>query len=208
MKKLLHLGTQPLEFMAGYTIDHCPILAFEPLPWPTRIIQQLSDYRTVIVTSKQLVPFFFQPINGQLSSSAAILAIGQKTHEALKAAGYFAHAVARFSTQEGMIDLMEELGQLKEPVCYPRSSLARDLMREWLMEKNIKHDAFFCYRTIFNPSFQRKDLDGYDAVYFSSPSCVKFFFDVYSKIPPHLTCYTIGPVTEKYFMMRQARLIK
>jgi len=51
------------------------------------------------------------------------------------------------------------------------------------------------YRTELKEQ-KRLDLDGFDAVVFSSPSTAESFFRLYDRLPPHLQVYVYGRFTK------------
>ncbi len=83
-------------------------------------------------------------------------------------------------------------------VFYPRSSLARKNLEQFLQEKGIRHQVCDLYQTEFQKPEPVPHLEEIDEIVFTSPSTVRGFIEVFGAVPrdKKLTC--IGPVTEQF----------
>jgi uroporphyrinogen-III synthase len=99
------------------------------------------------------------------------------------------------STQEGMIELLKLVQLKNKKIILPRSNLARKVIDAYLIDQKIPFETIDCYRTQFNPQHVKSNLNEFDALLFTSPSTVKFFFDFYTEIQSFLLFLVIGDIT-------------
>jgi uroporphyrinogen-III synthase len=67
---------------------------------------------------------------------------------------------------------------------------------EWLAANNVSYFAPAIYDTQVNPAAKLPSLEKIDVIFFSSPSTVKAFWQLFGPPPQHITVRTIGPITE------------
>ena len=209
-KKILHLGISSPEFFLEDSVVSAPILTLTNIPLQEEFKSHLNQAGYLIITSKALVNFFLKPYRDLLRPSLKILAIGTKTKQAIEEENFNIFATAKIATQEGIIDLLKTVNFQDQLVLYPHSDLARPLIKEFFLKNNIQNLSFSCYQTQKNPLFEKKDLQSFDGVYFTSPSCVKFFFETYCQGYEHLMFYCIGDVTTNYLktLFGESELVK
>ena len=187
MSKILYLGTDPSRF--GREVIHCPLIETKPLPLPPQVLNAWDQFTHLIVTSPNGAHILkAHDLNGK-----KILAIGKGTAQILGNC----FAISHPETQEGMIALLQGLDLKDTYILYPRSSIARPLLGNYLLEAGIRHITCDLYETIFLKPDPLPHLTDFDEIVFTSPSTVKAFMAVFGAIPQHLKLTCIGPITEE-----------
>lgn len=184
----LYLGTDPASYSHIPGLVHYPVIKVIPLE-----VSLEDTYTHILFTSKNTVEILSEKMN---FSGKKLVAIGKSTAAKLQEKGYASAAVAQEETQEGMIELLSSLDLKNAYLLYPRSSIARPNLRDFLIENNIRHTICDLYETVFQKPEPVPDLEKIDEIIFTSPSTVRGFIAAFGKIPldKKLTC--IGPVTE------------
>jgi uroporphyrinogen-III synthase len=206
-QKILHLGISHKEAFLKDDVEFSPIIHLSEIPIDKSLYASFSQANYLIVTSKAVVSFFLKPFRNFINPKIKILAIGKSTKLAIEKENFSTFKVAKEATQEGMIELVSQLDLKDQLLLYPHSDLARKNLRDFLIKNKILHHSFSCYKTEKNPFFAKKDLQSFHGVYFTSPSCVRFFFETYECGYEHLICYCIGDVTTSYLKDMQSELL-
>ncbi|MCF7806511.1 MAG: uroporphyrinogen-III synthase [Simkaniaceae bacterium] len=191
--RVLYLGLDPSHLKEGHDVDHLPLIEIWPLPFSLRF--PLAHYTHFVITSKQAVKIFFQKENPQ-EVVAQVFAIGPSTAYALSTCGISAKIPQQY-TQEGLIDLLREERLEKAHILYPRSQLARPNLFEECLKRGASIEVIDLYTTQAKPGVEIPSLDLYDQVYFTSPSIVNIFFNIYRGPFLGKKFVPIGPVTQK-----------
>lgn len=208
--KVLYLGLDlPLtNIPEGEIWIHHPLIEViprSPASVSFEIVKNhLDDYTHIIFTSKSAVKIFKELISPK-SIFATIIAVGQSTADEIKKSGWPTPFTPRRETAEGIIELLNALDLSQAFVLWPHSSLSRPILYDYFVKKDIRfhHPVFYDTRTLFPEELV--DLHDFDVVYFTSPSTVDAFFEVYGKPPLHLKLRAIGEVTENYLHSRLAK---
>lgn len=211
MKKTLYLGTDPSYFFLEGHIIHYPIIKIIPRtladPELKASFDDLQEYTHIIFTSKNAVKVFFdiaRSIYKDLSflQERSIFAIGKVTCDALKKEGFVPVVVSSDETQEGMIKELE-LEDLEEAyVFFPRSSLSRPVLLDYLYKNGIRHQACNLYDTVAHLPGPPPNLKQIDEIVFTSPSTVEAFYSLFGFIPTDKSLKVIGPITEEALLQR------
>ena len=190
ISRILYLGTDPSRF--GKKVFHCPLIGTHPLPLPSPVLDAWDQFTHLIVTSPNAAHILSShDLNGK-----KILAIGKGTAQILGDC----FAISHPETQEGMITLLKGLDLKESYILYPRSSIARPLLANYLHEAGIRHVTCDLYETIYLKPDPLPNLADFDEVVFTSPSIVKAFMAAFGEVPCHLKLTCIGPITEKELM--------
>jgi uroporphyrinogen-III synthase len=212
MKKVLYLGTDPSHYVDEKAmIVHFPLIRILPKDFNEFKIQSqfadLCDYTHFLLTSKHAVHIFMQALRAygfSLESLAdkKFLAIGPSTAEALKFYTVNHIQQPKTATQEGMMDLLDQLECEQAYFFYPRSSKARPVLSYYLRVRKLRHQVCDLYDTLDQEGALLPPLDKFDEIVFTSPSTVEAFYKLDTKIPEHIAIKAIGPITksslEKY----------
>jgi len=205
MAKVLYLGTNPENYQYIEGMVHYPIIQTVPLEVPTHLLDDFPKYTHILFTSKNGVRIFFQAFKGSLERKQ-IVAIGKSTAAALLQEGHQPDHVASQESQEGVIELLEAQDLSVAYIFYPRSSLARKNLENFMLERRIRHQICDLYTTVFEKPDPLPDLRQFDEIIFTSPSTVKAFLAAFGSIPPDKKLTSIGPITEEE--LKKARVEK
>ncbi len=196
MQKVLYLGTDPENYQHIEGLVHYPIIKTVPLEVPSHLLDDFPDYTHILFTSKNAVAIFFQAFKGSLEKKQ-IVAIGKSTAAKLEQEGHTLHLVASQESQEGVIDLLRTQDLSDAYIFYPRSSLARKNLENFMIQRGIRHQICDLYTTVFQKPEPLPDLAQFDEIIFTSPSTVKAFLTAFGFIPQDKKLICIGPITEK-----------
>lgn len=201
---ILHLGLDPAACPSKGRIYHYPVIRSQPLAAGIEALERVWDSCThVVVTSKETAALL-PPLSGKTA-----IAIGEKTAESLRRLGS-EPLVAPFAEQEGVIELLDSLDLSGATICYPRSSLARPLLADYLRGKTIRAHVIDLYETIFQQPGAAPSLDEIDEIVFMSSSCVEGFCRIYGPaLPSGKKITTQGRLTasEKLFATSSSEAI-
>jgi len=194
--KLLYLGTDPTHFKTDKELIHYPIIRI--VPRPLRMLKkacaQYVHYTHLLFTSKHAVEIFFTHTSSLPSSSHYFLAVGKSTARVLERYGYVAYTPLE-ETQEGLMALLKTLNAEQTSVFFPRSSLSRDLLIQFLEKENIPYFAPIFYDTLTQKQEPLPNLSDFDEIVFTSPSTVQAFIEIFGAFPTHAVLTPIGPIT-------------
>lgn len=196
-KRILYLGTSlPYKPLPKGIITHLPLIETIAKPLPPSIKDDLPLFSHVIFTSRNAVRHFFSQVS---HISAQKIAIGSSTAQELENHGIYPDLVAQEETQEGVIALLRQQALENAYILLPRSSLARRAIDAYLRLRGVRYQACTLYETKTVVPSSLPKLEEFDAVFFSSPSTVDAFLDVFKTLPPHLEIFCQGPVTHSYY---------
>lgn len=206
-QKILYLGLNPSRFLGQGPITHAPIIKTEPLPIKDKIrfFKELTDATHLLLTSQESVKYFFEILNSfHLDQSRvmgkSIIAVGMATRALLIQHGFAVDYTPSNESQEGLIDLFKAIDLTKAHIFYPHSSKARLSLIQYFEESSTSFYDVSVYNTDINDDFDSEVRpEEYDQIVFTSPTCVKYYFDTFSSLPPEDKCLFIGQVTHKYF---------
>lgn len=207
VKTTLYLGTNPTNFTGDGHLIHYPVIKIIPrdphLPELQRAYGELEKYTHLIFTSKNAVDIFFAHLKqlGKRLAGKTVVAIGEVTEKQLAFHGIRADLTAEEETQEGVIELLEKQPLDNAYIFLPCSSIARDILTQFLQQKNIRFLACDLYDTLPQKLEPVPDLAHVDEIVFTSPSTVSAFLQIYGRLPEGKTLLALGPITEK--MMRK-----
>ncbi|MDE3055908.1 MAG: uroporphyrinogen-III synthase [Verrucomicrobiota bacterium] len=189
---MLYLGLDPPP-----GVFHYPVIATERLDTPLLLdaIARLNEFTHLIFTSKRAVLHW-----GESSEFVPVcVAIGEGTARVLRTKGK-EPLVAQEAIQEGVAILVEQI-LLENPnssFLYPHSLQARSFLREFLHSKGVKFLAFPLYRTLLIRKEPVPNPLDFEEVFFTSPSTVDGFLQIFGSLPQGPRLKAIGPVTEAY----------
>ncbi|MBF5059329.1 hydroxymethylbilane synthase [Candidatus Neptunochlamydia vexilliferae] len=196
--RVLHVGLS-----APKKGTHLPLIEIVPRDFESFEIKKafadMEEYTHLIFTSQKGVEVFFQCMGhyGLKLGQKKIFAVGRKTAVALREKGLRDLEVAVEETQEGIIHLLalEDLGRAY--VLLPQSALARPALAATLRIRRIRHQVCPLYDTRTRWPEVKPDLKNFDEVFFTSPSTVRAFQEVFGKVPKGMKVSAIGPITEQ-----------
>ncbi len=198
-KKTLYLGLDPSRFSNAGDLIHYPIIKTVPIAkLPPDIESQWDQFTHVLFTSPSAVKHWFSlctfPLVGKI-----VFAIGHATQQALQSHSVES-IVSQKPTQEGIVSLLQQqnIGYL----LWPRSSRSRNVVMDDLKTRKVCYMSFDLYDTMAQKIAPLPDLAEIDEIYFTSPSTVDAFEEIFGSIPKN-KARAIGPVTaERLFAYR------
>lgn len=144
----------------------------------------------VLFTSKRSVEYFFE----EESFSGVCVAIGEGTAKSLKQLGK-EYQIASEATQEGVMGWVEKEHREGFSYLYPKSSRARGDLEAYLQKRSYPYESFVLYDTYFQKPLPIPRLEDFEEIFFTSPSTVEAFFQIFETIPKGIQCKAIGPIT-------------
>jgi hydroxymethylbilane synthase len=165
-RRVLNLGLSPRPDM-----HHYPVIRTEMRPLPP-----LRPYTHLLLTSKtarRLLPT-------ELLEGKTVLQLGELGKP----------------TAEGLVEALEEVDLENASILYPHSTLSRPVVANYLKQRGVPFQDVVLYDTHSNRPGEPVDLDEFDALLFTSPSCVRGFLEIYGEIPKK-ELIALGPTTLK-----------
>lgn len=206
-KRILYLGLELPPSLKGKNVVHCPLIRIAPVPHDSPDVadafSRMNDYTHLLFTSGTAAEIFFSHathygINAESLANKEIIAVGKRTAE--KAASFIPQKakVAEQETAEGVCALLGRMDLDQAYLFWPRSSLSRPVIGNWLEQHRIRHASYRFYDTlpIILPS--PPPLDQFDEIIFTSPSTIEAFLKNYPLLPTAVKMTCIGPVTQAH----------
>jgi len=199
---MLYLGLNFDSFDQKENAYHYPIIKIvsKPKSHIEKHLKDLSIFTHYIFTSPRSVDVFCDYLLNtdklQLLKSKYIIAIGKTTQKGL--ISYNLHSIVpKVPTQEGIVELLNNIPLENSHFLIPRSSIARKEIDHFFKRKKINYSPLDIYDTHINERLKEIDLNDFEEVFFTSPSTVRAFVKVFKNIPSHLKFKSIGPITER-----------
>ncbi|MCB1112497.1 MAG: uroporphyrinogen-III synthase [Chlamydiales bacterium] len=202
MKRVLYLGIDPPRSTNDIEYTHHPLIKIIPRdpssPDIQQMIQRIEEFTHLIVTSKNTVRCL-ATITDYRFPNTQVIAVGKETAVLLKKEGFPQAKAPGEETAEGILKILSAENFSNSLVLWPHSALSRSIIANYLKARSIPTEAPIIYNTVPNKELKlRDDLDSFDALYFTSPSCVDAFILLYGSLPRSTNIESIGPVTSRY----------
>ncbi|OGF66668.1 MAG: hypothetical protein A2Y62_21375 [Candidatus Fischerbacteria bacterium RBG_13_37_8] len=194
------------------------IQIIEPESWEAcdAELKQLNTYDVIIFTSVHAVHYFMKRAkeNGKFEQVQLLKAyvVGEKTKDALLAAGIESESLPDKSSSEGLARHILQTEKGIKRMLFPKGELADDRIEKRLQENGIEVKAVVVYRNVKATITEKEKAalkekfqnDTIKIVTFFSPSAVKNFFEETGWI---MSCEkvffaAIGPTTKKALTLR------
>lgn len=167
-----------------------PVLAIKPLDDYRALdasIKQINDFHWLIFTSQNGVKFFKQRLDylkkdARILNRVKIAAIGRMTQTTLENLGLKADLLPFKFCQEGLIEIFKKINIKGRNILIVRAEEARDVLPLGLRKMGAKVKITPAYRTVRTQDSRHKtqDLKNIDIITFTSSSCVRNFFQIFS----------------------------
>lgn len=163
---------------------------------------KLSDYRYIILTSKNAVNHLFKYlIDNRIDIrdiKAKFCTIGKATAKALTEKGIIPFLTAKEFSSEAFINDLKPIIKEGDKVLYPTSKKAKNKIQEELENNKIIVDRVNIYDTICGTVKDKSVFDNVDIVFYTSPSTVTNMIKIFGidKIKEK-KAISIGPLTSK-----------
>jgi hydroxymethylbilane synthase len=205
--KILYLGLDlPKQPQKHQTYIHYPIIRIHVRPSDQLDIQEgfkdIPAYTHLLFTSKSAVHAFFKNLSHfgfkvHHLLGKETLCVGQETVKTLKAYGVSSIITPAVETSEGLIELMKSLPIHNPYFFWPHSALSRTVVSDFLKQMKWRFKECMIYDTVVNKSLPSIDLSSVDEIYFTSPSTIDAFQELFGHIPKDKVLKAIGAVTEQ-----------
>lgn len=200
--RVLVTGLDPKPFDYLGQCIHTPLIEMKSISDFTELtayINRLSDYDSLLFTSKNTVEHFFKALYSQRLDSRALVgmkvfSIGKTTSKELLANGIKADYQAKQEDSLGVVEMFKA-HKITGKLLVPRSNLALDLIPNGLRSIGLEVDTVTTYQNVLPQEINKVDLNTIDTIVFTSPSCVQNFLEVYQAIPLNKTIIVRGLTT-------------
>lgn len=195
--KLLYLGLDPTRYQTEKIVVHRPIIQTEKIPFDQKLqtaFSTIPDASIVVLTSRISAQIFFEYCNKiqiEIPKKILYLAVGRATALLLPGAISF-----HDESSEGICKLMQQLSlDSNRLIFYPHSEQSRDILATFIQKKGKLVEAI-TYRTIAHPYFYLDDSEDFSEIVFTSPTCVRFFFEKKIRVRADVKLTTMGSITQ------------
>lgn len=206
-KRILYLGLELPPGLNRKTVVHCPLIRIDPVPHDAPDIAEafsrIDDYTHLLFTSRTAAEIFFSHakqhgIAAKALANKEIVTVGKRTAE--KTASYLPQKanVAEHETAEGVCALLGRMDLNQAYLFWPRSSLSRPVIGNWLEQHRIRYASCRFYDTLPIVLPTPPPLDQFDEIIFTSPSTIEAFLKNYPHLPTTIQKTCIGPVTQAH----------
>lgn len=171
-------GLKDLLEEQGARVVDAPAIKIDPLPLPAdvrRALRHLTDFDGVLFTSANAVRAAAAHLPGPWPASVPVYAVGPKTAEAIRRAGWRVARVAAEFRAEGLARVLGKKLRGKTYL-FPRAARGRDLLIDFLSKAGARTLLWPVYRTRLLPPTAdlraRLRRGEFNAVTFTSSSTV------------------------------------
>lgn len=206
MSAILYLGLELPEHLKSEHVIHYPIIRVVPRPREDQQIRRaFADfdlYTHIIFSSKAAAGIFFSyaadfGVGMGAIGKKHLIAVGQSTAGKIRLCGANAAYVASNETAEGIIEILEQMELSAAHFLWPRSSLSRPLLKDWMQARGIMCCDCVFYDTLKHTPLPLPDLTLCREIIFTSPSTVDAFMATFGGMPENVTPSCIGPITQQ-----------
>jgi uroporphyrinogen-III synthase len=196
LKKGLYLGLDLPDHLKEDFLHH-PLIEIIPLSYPP---VDVDPFTHIVFTSKTCVRLFCAEnrLAENRLAGKKLVAVGQMTAKALEKIGYPVDHIAEEETSEGVVALLKKLPLEDSNILWPHSLKSRSVITDFLESNNIRHTELPIYDTVTKRGVEKVDLCDYNALFFSSPSTVDAFLEIYGPIPENMKILSQGSITRDY----------
>lgn len=205
--KILYLGLDlPEPPPKNHTLIHYPIIRIHKRtnnqPDIQDCFKDISLFTHFLFTSKSAVHVFFQMLSyfGHKMHhlhGKEMLCVGHQTAKTLNAYGVSYPLVPPTETAEGMVEFLQKQSIKDAYFFWPHSALSRPIITDFLKQKKHRYKECIIYDTMINKLLTPIDLRSIDEIYFTSPSTVDAFIELFGHLPQGKILKAIGAITEQ-----------
>lgn len=198
---LTQRGAQPIELP---TIEIQPLDDYAELDYA---LQGRDDYDWAVFSSANAVDIVFDRLNALGLDTRAlygvqVAAIGPATRRRLRERGVIADFMPASFLAEAVVGELKAFEMNGKRILMPQAEIARDVLRQGLMDAGSRVDAVSVYRTVTPPNtaerLQGILADGFDIATFTSSSTVSNLVELLdgnTGVLKDATIACIGPIT-------------
>ncbi len=196
VEKYRHLG----DIVHTPLIELNPPCSFEEMD---QAIQKINEFTYLIFTSRYAVYYFFNRLcflhkDSRSLAGIKIASIGKITSVKLAEYGIIPDLEAKDESSPGLIDLFRAKNIIRETILIPRSDKGLPMLPDGLELLGNHVKTVTVYKNELPSNYNKMDLNDFDFVVFTSPSCVFNFKSLYGdEIPAHLKFIAKGDETAR-----------
>lgn len=205
--KTLYLGLDPSRYSKDGLLLHYPIIQTVPYsvahPKLAAALHRFDQFSHLILTSRAAVKYLTEALEEVGSSALQLLgkqifAVGKGTALAIENAGGSVTAIAHPESSEGIVALLDQFDLSQSSLFYAHSDRARKVIRDALQARGLNYCVAPLYTTVVQKIEPLPDLEQFNEIVFTSPSCVEAFLEVFGDFPKDKKLVPIGTVTKAY----------
>ncbi len=202
-KRVLFTGLSAKRFFLKGNYFHLPMIKIEPLDNYAdfdRQIKVIRSFNWIVFTSRYAVQYFFQRLDKigldtRWLQDIKIAAIGTSTAARLRGFGIIADLTPKVETSKGLLNALKSIPLKGRRIFLPHSDISDKGLAKGLKNFGAKVTASVAYRNIMPENLPSFDLNKFDEIVFTSPSCARNFVKRYGKPPKKVAIKCIGDVT-------------
>jgi uroporphyrinogen III methyltransferase/synthase len=204
--RILYTGTNPDNFRLLGDVVHWPMIRItKAVIDPCQVkamIQNLTRYSMILLTSRFAVKYFFEFLQEQNYDLSCLkgkdfFVIGQTTARALRRRGFEPALTAPVETSEGLLEAIIGKFEVRgKSILFPRSALPNPYLHDALTGRGAQVDQWVIYENT-KPEKRELPKEGVDKIFFTSPSTVRHFLLDYGAIPGDWKIFSRGPATSR-----------
>lgn len=165
----------------------------------SRLIHTLKASPYIVFTSRYGVESFHQLLKDSPSLSILpnkkVISVGPTTTQSLIRHGISPFFESPTESATGIVTFFAQQQSKQEQILLPRSVQGIPYLPEELIKQGYTVHDVAVYGTSPNPLAQKVDLNLFNKIVFSSPSCVKAFVLLYGQLPTHCQLVARGEST-------------
>jgi hydroxymethylbilane synthase len=175
---------------------HAPIIQTRAFPLSEESRRLLSFASHLLITSKTAIAYLLEQIEDKNKIlNIPCFAVGKSTATTLLEQGFTTIYTAEEETQEGLIELITSTPFSTPPTFFwPHSKSSRKNLAQFLTKHHRVHECVL-YETVPNLHFCIRDIQGFDALFFTSPSTIQAYLYFFKNLPTDKTLFAIGKIT-------------
>lgn len=163
--------------------------------------EKINTYDWIIFTSRYGVRFFFEALDEfrfdiRALNSIKIASVGKVTTAELKKFRVYPDIESLTESAEGLINYFKEQKQGIQKILLPRSNKGLKFLSDELTSLGNHITDMPLYENTVNPEAQKVDLSIFQKIFFSSPSGVEAFEQLYGELPQGIQFVAKGKTTE------------
>lgn len=202
-KRVLFTGLSAKRFFLKGTYFHLPMIKIKPLDDYAdfdRHIRVIRSFDWIVFTSRYAAQYFFQRLvkiglDARALQNIKISAVGSSTAATLRNLGIIADLIPQVETSKGLLDTFKRIPLEGRKIFLPHSDISDKGLANGLRNFGAEVTGCIAYRNIMPGNLPDLDLDKFDEIIFTSPSCVRNFVKRYGKPPKKTAIRCIGDVT-------------
>ncbi len=202
-KRILFTGLSARRFFLKGNYFHLPMIKIAPAGNYADFDRQIKAIRSfdwIIFTSRYAAQYFFLRLDkigldARSLQNIKIAAIGASTAARLRGFGIIADLIPKVERSKGLLGALKRIPLTGRRIFLPHSDISDKGLAKGLKSLGARVTASVAYRNIMPEKLPDFNVDTFDEIVFTSPSCVRNFVKRYGKPPKKMAIKCIGDVT-------------